>query len=376
MKVAIIHEWFTAHAGSEKVTEQLLLLYPEADLFAVVDFLPEKERGFLRGRGVHTSFIQRLPFAKKYFRHYLALMPLAIEQFDLSQYDLVLSSSHAVAKGVVGHPFQTHICYCHSPIRYAWDLQADYLRGAKATKGLKSFFIRWILHYLRGWDFRTAQQVDAFIANSSFIKTRIAKYYRRDAVVINPPVDLENFALETEKEDYYLAASRLVPYKNMPLIARAFRAMPDKKLVIIGDGSDLPIVKKIVASAPNITFLAYQPDGVLRQKMARAKAFVFAALEDFGIMPVEAQACGTPVIAYGKGGALDSIQGLDSPTPTGIFFKEQTEGSIIEAVMLFEKEQARITPEACRANAERFSEEKFREQIKGFVEETVANASV
>ncbi|MDG0809614.1 glycosyltransferase family 4 protein [Cohnella rhizosphaerae] len=368
MKVAIVHEWLTTYAGSEKVVEQMLEVYPEADVFVMVDFLPEKDRGFLKGRKVRTSFLQNMPFAKKKYRQYLPLMPLAIEQFDLSAYDLILSSSHAVAKGVITGPNQLHISYVHSPIRYAWDMQHQYLKESGLQRGLKGAFAKWMLSRIRMWDYRTANGVDYFIANSEFIASRIWKVYRRESSVIYPPVNVNAFAYREDKEDFYLTASRMVPYKKMDMIAEAFAGMPDKKLVVIGDGPDMEKVKAQAAKSPNIQVLGYQPDAVLIDHMQRAKAFVFAAEEDFGITPVEAQACGTPVIAYGRGGSLETVRGLGVPQPTGVFFEEQTPAQVIAAVSRFENEGGAIQAANCRKNAVRFSPESFRKKLQQHVD--------
>jgi glycosyltransferase involved in cell wall biosynthesis len=359
-RVAIVHEWLATFAGSERVVRELLTIYPDADLFAVVDFLSDSDRAALSNRVAATSFIQRLPFARKRFRSYLALMPLAVEQFDLSAYDLVISSSHAVAKGVLTGPDQMHICYCHSPIRYAWDLQHQYLRESGLTRGLKSLMARAILHYIRLWDTRTASGVDQFIANSAYIARRIRKIYGRKAIVLHPPVDTDAFQPQAEKEEFYLAASRMVPYKRMDLIVEAFAAMPDRRLLVIGDGPEMPRIRRI--AAPNVTLMGYQDSIVLRDHLQRCRAFIFAAEEDFGILPVEAQACGTPVIAFGRGGALETIIGLDDKigrTATGVFFDMQTPAAIIEAVQRFE--QTTFTAAACRAQAEKFSTAAFHE---------------
>lgn len=368
MKVAIVHEWLTTYAGSEKVVEQMLEVYPEADVFVMVDFLPEKDRGFLKGKKVRTSFLQNMPFAKKKYRQYLPLMPLAIEQFDLSAYDLILSSSHAVAKGVITGPNQLHISYVHSPIRYAWDMQHQYLKESGLQRGLKGAFAKWMLSRIRMWDYRTANGVDYFIANSEFIASRIWKVYRRESSVIYPPVNVNAFAYREDKEDFYLTASRMVPYKKMDMIAEAFAGMPDKKLVIIGDGPDMEKVKAHAAKAPNIQVLGYQPDAVLIDYMQRAKAFVFAAEEDFGITPVEAQACGTPVIAYGRGGSLETVRGLGVAQPTGVFFEEQTPAQVMAAVSRFENEGGAIQAANCRKNAVRFSPEAFRKKLQQHVD--------
>ncbi len=371
MKIAIVHEWFDSYAGSEKVLEQMLKVYPKADLFAVVDFLPQDEREFIQNKKVITTFIQKLPKAKNKFRKYLPLMPLAIEQLDLRKYDLVISNSHCVAKGVITGPNQLHISYVHSPIRYAWDLQQQYLEEANLQYGLEGWIAKIILHYMRLWDNRTANNVDYFISNSKYIAKRIQKCYRRTAEVIYPPVAVHDFTLCLQKEDYYLTASRMVPYKKIDLIVEAFSKMSDKKLVVIGDGPQFEKVKSKAKNFENIVLLGYQPFEVLKEKMQKAKAFVFAAEEDFGIVPVEAQACGTPVIAYGKGGALETVINYDKENPTGIFFKEQTADSIVNAVKIFEKNITLFKPENCRKNAERFSEARFRNEFKQFMENKI-----
>jgi len=361
VKVAIVHDWLTVYAGAEKVLEQLLKLYPHADIFTIVDFLPQKDRMFLEGHKITTSFIQKLPFAKSKYRHYLPLMPLAIEQFDLSSYDLIISDSHAVAKGVITGPNQLHISYVHSPIRYAWDLQHQYLRESKLDHGIKAWMARYMLHKIRLWDIRTSNGVDHFIANSGFIAKRIWKVYRRESTVIYPPVDVEAFELYDKKEDFYLTASRMVPYKKIDLIVEAFSAMPDKKLIVIGDGPDF---EKIRAKAgANIILMGYQPFEVLRDHMQRARAFVFAAEEDFGITPVEAQACGTPVIAFGKGGALETV----ADGVSGIFFDIQSVDSLCEAVERFETmvfDTGKVS-----INARKFSKERFLTELKSFIQE-------
>lgn len=370
-RVAIIHDWLTFLAGSERVLEQILAIWPQADLFTLVDFMDADSRRFVEGRKITTSFLQKMPRAKKSYRSYLPLMPLAIEQFDLSSYDLIVSSSHAVAKGVITAPHQLHVSYVHSPIRYAWDLQHQYLTEAGLDKGLKSGIARLILHYIRLWDSRTANSVDTFVANSRFISRRIEKIYRRRSTVIYPPVDTDKFLLRADKEDFYLTASRLVPYKKISLIVEAFARMPDKKLVVIGDGTEMAKVRALAGA--NVTILGYQPFDVLNDYMQRARAFVFAAEEDFGIVPVEAQACGTPVIAYGRGGVLETVIGLDTDAPpTGVFFYKQTAAAIGDAIELFETNHRRFSPTVCRENALRFSPARFREEFKALVEAEVA----
>lgn len=360
MKVAIVCDWLITYAGAERVLEQMLKCYPDADLFAVVDFLPQEQRGFIMNKPVTTTSIQHYPFAQRLYQKYLFKMPLAIEQLDLSRYDLVISSSHAVAKGVITGPNQLHLCYIHTPIRYAWDMQHQYLEESGLSRGPLSWAARRMLFSVRQWDVRTANGVDAFIANSRFIARRVWKVYRREASVIYPPVDVERFTLQEKKEDFYLTASRLTPYKKVDLIVRAFARMPDRRLIVIGDG---PEMKKIRHDAtPNVTILGYQPSDVLADYMQRARAFIFAAEEDFGIVPVEAQACGTPVIAFGEGGATETVR----DGTTGIFFGEQTVENLTEAVHRFET--MTFDPRACRANAVRFAPERFRQEFSAFVE--------
>ena len=365
MKVAIVAEWLSTYAGAERVLEQMIACFPDADVFAVVDFVPESERGFLQGKVPKVSFIQHLPLARKYFRYYLPLMPLAVEQFDLSAYDVILSNSHAVAKGVITGPDQLHVSYVNSPMRYAWDLQPQYLREAGLDCGVKGWLVRWLLHRIRSWDRQTANGVDLFLANSRFIARRIWRVYRREAEVIYPPVDVCNFSLHEAKDDFYLTASRMVSYKRLDLIVKAFAGMMDKKLVVIGDGPEMAKIRSKAGS--NITLMGYQPLEVVREHLQRSKGFVFAAEEDFGILPVEAQACGTPVIAFGKGGALETIRGQADYRPTGVFFTEQTGASIQAAVAIFEGMQDQITPEQCRENALRFSTQRFRREYFEFV---------
>ncbi|KIP17246.1 glycosyl transferases group 1 family protein [Burkholderia sp. MSHR3999] len=360
-RVAIVHDWLTTFAGSERVLAEITRIWPHSDLYSVVDFLPDEHRGVLLGKRAKTSFIQLLPRARQSYRTYLPLMPLAVEQFDLSGYDLVISSSHAVAKGVITGPNQLHVSYVHSPIRYAWDLQHQYLQEGGLQSGLKGALARALLHYIRIWDHRTAHGVDHFIANSDYVARRIRKVYGRAATVIYPPVDVERFTPGTARENFYLTASRLVPYKKISLVVEAFSLMPERRLVVIGDGPDFAKVK--AAAPPNVTLLGYQSNEVLIDFMQRARAFVFAAEEDFGIVPVEAQACGTPVIAYGRGGALETvIASSDQSRRTGLFFAHQSTASIVDVIERFEA-AGPFDGAACRRNALRFSPARFRREM-------------
>lgn len=352
MKSAIVHDWLITLGGSEKVLKEMKSLFP-SEIYTLVKnpviskFFAEK---------IHTSFLQKLPKSSRYYKNLLFLYPLAIEHFDLSNYDLILSSSHCVAKGVLTHQNQLHICYCHTPMRYGWDLYHSYL---KELGFLKKPFAKVVLHYLRGWDLNSCNRVDFFIANSKYVSKRILKIYKRDSVVIYPPVDISFFEPIKEKEDFYVSASRLVPYKRVDLIVDAFNEMPHRKLILIGDGPEYLKIKNRAKN--NIEVLGSISDLDLKKYLQKAKAFIFAAEEDFGILPVEAQACGTPVIAFKKGGALETV--LENQT--GLFFEKQDHKSIIEAVNRFEN--MNFSYELIRKNSERFSIERFRREYLEFV---------
>ncbi len=364
-KIAIVHEWFTTLGGSEKVIEQLIKIFPNADLFSLFDFLPEKERVFLGSKKVQTSFLQTMPLINlKNYRTYLPFMPLAVEQLNLAKYDVIISNCHAVSKGVITSPEQLHLSYIHTPMRYAWDMQNTYLK----TSGLKSItgaIARILLHYVRNWDVIASMRPDKLLANSGFIARRIKKIYRRDSQILYPPVDTDYFTPLGPREDFYLVASRFVPYKRVDLVAEAFRKMPDKKLVIIGDGPELPRLRHLFGG--NVTWLGYQPAEALRDHLRRCRSFIFAAKEDFGIMPLEAQACGAPVIAFGEGGATETVRGQGAAGQTGLFFDEQSVDSLQSAVLEFENLAPSITVDDCRANAELFSNQRFRREFLGFV---------
>jgi glycosyltransferase involved in cell wall biosynthesis len=364
MKIAIIHDWLTTYAGSEKVLEAMLAEYPQADVFTLINFLPDKHGKVILPRVVRTSFMQKIPLVKHFYRHLLWMMPFAVEQYDLSEYDLVISNCHSVAKGVITGPDQLHICYCYTPMRYAWDLQNQYLAESGMKRGFKSLLARMILNRIRIWDMRTAPGVDHFIACSGYIARRIRKIYRRDAAVIYPNVAVEDFVIGNDpREEFYFTSSRMVPYKKIHLIVEAFSKMPDRRLVVIGEG---PQFKRIKALAgPNVTLLGYQPFDVLRSHLQRARAFIFAAEEDFGVAPLEAQACGTPVLAFGKGGALETV--VDGVT--GLHFHEQTADAIRDVVERFERLPVDFfDPEALRVHADQFSTKNFRAQFRAYVD--------
>ena len=366
LRVAVVHDWLTVYGGAERVLEHILDLYPQADLFSLIDFVPPEQRAFLRGREPNTSFLQRLPGARRHYRKLLPLMPLAIEQFDLGGYDLIISSHYSVAKGVLSGPNQVHVCYCHSPMRYAWDHYHEYLREMGLQRGMASWLARWQLHRIRGWDVQSANGVDQFVANSQFVARRIAKYYQRESLVVAPPVDTALFQLETEREDYYVCAGRFVPFKRIDLVAQAFAHMPDKRLVLVGDGPEMDKIRS--RAGPNCVFTGFLPPAEVRRHLARARAFIFPSEEDFGIVPLEAQACGTPVIAYGSGGALETVVGWragdQAPTaPTGLFFDEQTPQSLVGAVRRFESVAGYFQAEAIAEHAQRFSIDAFKQRF-------------
>ncbi len=362
MRTAIVHDWLPVYAGAERVLEQMLHVLPEADLFSLIEFLPDDQRAFLQGKPVQTSFLQRLPFARRKYRTYLPFAPLAIEQFDLSPYDVVVSSSYVVAKGVLTSWKQLHISYVHSPVRYAWDLYWPYLRASGLNRGPRGLVARLVLHYLRLFDAASAPRVDVFVANSRHVARRIWKTYRRRAAVIHPPADTDSFELQPLKDDYYVTVSRLVPYKRIDMIVRAFSRMPERRLVVIGDGPEMKMLRRL--AGPNVSLLGHRSDAEVRRNMQDARAFVFAAEEDFGIAPVEAQACGTPVLAYGVGGIRETV--IDGET--GLFFAEQSPESICAAVAAFEADPGRFDPYRIRAHAEQFSVARFRASFSAFVE--------
>jgi len=352
--VGLVHDWLPVYAGAERVLEQMIEVCPASDVYSLIDFLSGEQREFLQGKTVETSFIQRLPFAERAYRYYLPFAPLAVEQFDLSEHDVVVSSSYAVAKGALTRSDQLHISYVHSPIRYAWDLYHDYLEAEGVTDRVRNLLARPILHYMRLYDVCTAPRVDVFVANSQHVARRIWKRYRRQAHVVYPPVDISRFSVQHEKEDYFLTMSRLVSYKRMDLVVRAFNEMPDKQLYVIGDGPERDRLERL--AGPNVDVLGYQPDEAVVHYMQNARAFVFAAEEDFGIVPVEAQACGTPVIAYGRGGATETVV----PGETGLFFHRQDVDAVREAVAEFEVLEPELDPPEIRAQAEQFDVSTFR----------------
>ncbi|GGB75179.1 glycosyltransferase [Shewanella inventionis] len=366
MKVAVVHDWLTDLGGAEKVLKSIINIYPNADIYTIVCGMNNEQLSSLGIlKPVNTSFIQRLPFGIKKYRSYLPLMPLAIQQFDLSSYDLIISSSYCVAKGVLTGPDQLHISYCHSPVRYAWDLQGQYLKESGIESGFKSILARYFLNKIRDFDVRSSFAVDKYVANSTFIQRRIMKFYRRESEVIYPPVDTESFTLVENRQNYYITCSRLVPYKKVDLIVNAFKSLPDRHLLVVGDGPDYKRIKESLP--PNVTLLGFLEYSDLISKIQNAKAFIYAAEEDFGIVPVEAQACGTPVIGYGKGGLIDTVKnGI-----TGIHFYKQTTASIIEAVKKFENSVTLVSAKEISQHAQKFGSERFENELSDFINEAI-----
>jgi glycosyltransferase involved in cell wall biosynthesis len=367
--------------GAERVLEQILRCVPGADLYTLVDFLPADARAKLRASAIRSSFVQRAPLAGRLYWYYLPLMALAVEQLDVSAYDLVISSSHAVAKGALTGPDQLHVSYVHSPMRFAWDAQADYLESFGWQRGAKSVVARGVFHYLRLWDHRTAAGVDDFVANSHFVARRIEKVYRRASTVIHPPVDTDRFAPAGAKEDFYLTSAYLNPYKRTALVVEAFRRRPDRRLVVTGTGPEENRIRAL--AGPNVTLRGHVSTEELSDLMRRARAFIFACAEDFGIVMAEAQASGTPVIALRKGGATEivcDLGGSAAPAngvkghepPTGVLFEPQSVDGLLAALDRFERAAEHLTPEACRARALRFSTERFRSRFKNHLDRTLA----
>lgn len=367
MKVALIHFWLVNMRGGERVLEALCRMYPQADIFTHV-YDPAEISATIKAHKITTTFIQRLPRAARWYKSYLPLMPLALEQLDLSGYDLIISSESGPAKGVVVAPDAAHICYCHSPMRYVWDMYPEYTRRLGRFKRL---LIAPLAHYLKMWDRSSAVGVDAFAANSSFIARRIARCWGREAEVIPPPVDVDEFtpAPADKREDFYLLFGQLVDYKRADLAVRAFSQAGGKtrRLVVIGEGEQLPLLKKL--AGPNITLLGRQPFNVVKDHLARCRALIFPGLEDFGIVPVEALACGTPVIAFGRGGVLDSLE----DGATGVFFAEQTENSLLAAVDRFESLSFDAALLAGRAR--HYHPDRFAERLAALVQKTLAAKS-
>lgn len=362
-KIAIVHDWCPSFRGGERVLVELCRTFENADVFTLFDFLPDdvKEQYF-KDVEFYASVANGLPFIQRYYRALFFACPFLIEQFDVTQYDAVVSSSAAFARGVITRPDQVHVSYVHSPVRYAWDEQFSYLQQGNLGYGPKGLMFRYFLHHLRIWDSRTAHGPNELIANSNFVRQRIRRIYGRDSRVVFPPVHFDELKFNSTKDDYYVTASFLAPYKRTDLVIEAFNQMPDRKLVVVGDGQQSKELRKL--AGPNIHFAGFLPREDYVETVANAKALVFAGCEDFGIALAEAQFCGTPVIAFGRGGARDIVRNLGNEKwPTGVLFNRQTAASVCEAVEYFEQHREKMSPDACRRNALRFAPDRFRAQI-------------
>lgn len=363
--VAIVHEWLLDFAGSERVLEQILGLYPDAVLYTLVDRMAQPERSRLRSRRTVTSWLDRLPWVERYHARCLPMMPMAIQQLDLTGHDLVISSNHCVAKGVLVPPEALHLCYCHSPMRYAWDMQGHYLKAEGLEKGALSWLARRQLFKLRAWDAYTANGVDHFAANSSFVRQRILKSYRRDAVVIHPPVDVEAAWAHVRRPQarHYVTIGRLIGYKNVALMIEAFRSLPDRRLTVVGEG---PLRATLERQAPsNVRFTGSLGQDDKLEALATAQAFIFCAVEDFGIAPVEALAAGVPVIAYARGGVLDYLRHGDNAW----LFQAPTVEALVRAIQESEQGWPADLEQRCRESARRFGEQRFRRQFGDWVDQ-------
>lgn len=374
MRVALVHDWLTGMRGGEKVLEVFCELYPDADLFTLLHVKGSCSPTIERMR-IHTSFIQKLPDLANSYRKYLPLFPHAIESFDLSKYDLVLSSSHCVAKGVITPPSCVHVSYVHTPMRYVWDQFAEYFGPGRAGR-LTRLAATVTAPYLRMWDEASSMRVDRYIANSSHVAERIRKRYRREASVIFPPVDATRFkpVAADQREDFYLMVGAFAPYKRVDLAIQAFKELR-RPLKIVGTGQDFERCRSMAGDG--IELLGNQPDEVVTQLYARCRAFVFPGEEDAGITPLEAMASGRPVIAYGKGGVRDSVVPLEpgTPNPTGVFFHRQTVSDIADAVRRFEAAESRFDAAALRRHAEGFDRAHFKRRIEAFLRKDTAGVA-
>ena len=378
LRVAIVHHWFITHGGGERVFDTIANIFPTADVFSLF-FDKQKFAPALQKHKVTTSFLDKIPVARKAHRHLLPFYPLAVEMLDLSGYDLVITSDSGPMKGVLTDPQSTHICYCHSPMRYLWDGHASYQRSLSP---LTQTIFGVASHYVRNWDYSAAQRVDHFLANSHYVAARIRKYYRRDSTVIHPPIDTSQSYLAGKHENYYLAVGRLVPYKRTDILIGACSKL-GRKLVIVGDG---PERKRLERESPrNVEFPGELDDSELRDAYARCRALLFAADEDFGMVPLEAQSYGRPVIAFGKGGSLETVRGSYTPIRqqngtkenpiTGLFFREQTVDSLAEAIVSFESSEEIFLPHQIQSYARTFDTSVFIERIRGYEDSVMTKPS-
>jgi glycosyltransferase involved in cell wall biosynthesis len=363
MKTALVHDWLVTNAGAELTLNYLYQVYP-SPIYTLFYNKNISTEDFLPGAEIHTSSLQGIPGILSHYRKFLSLFPMAVEEFNLNEYDIILSSSHCVAKGALTTGKQLHFCYIHSPVRYAWDMHFPYL-DLMNFKGLKRRYARKVLHRFRTWDVISSNRVDYFLSNSQYIADRVKRVYNREANVLYPPVNIQDFSLTADKDDYYVAVSRLVQYKRMDIIIEAFKKMPDRKLVMIGGGPEEKKLKKLAAGCGNIEILGYQPFEEMKNAMEKAKAFIFAAEEDFGSLPVQAQACGTPVLAYGVGGARETV----ADGKTGLWYHSQDPETLVKTVREFEKRENHFDHTVIRKNAERFLFRHFKDKLEKFVNE-------
>jgi len=368
LKVALIHDWLTSMRGGEKCLEILCELYPQADLYTLLH-IKHQLSDIIERMHIQTSFIQHFPKGSKYYRYYLPFFPTAIEQFDLKGYDLVISTSHCVAKGILSMPDSIHVSYCFTPMRYVWDMHFDYFKGSRST--FKKIFVPPFSNYLRMWDVTSSHRVDYFVTISRHVQKRIKKFYGRESTVIYPPVDCDFYQPSTssgQEGEYFLMVTAFAPYKKVDIAIQAFNRS-GKPLLIVGEGQELKALKKMAKR--NIEFLGWQSDEKVRDYYRGCRAFIFPGEEDFGIAPVEAQACGKPVIAYGRGGVLESVIPFPQENLTGIFFNEPTVESLLNSIDLFERNIDQFDSNEIRKNALQFHKEYFREKIKIFIEEKI-----
>ena len=382
IRVALVHDWLTGMRGGERVLEELLELFPRAEIFTLIH-RPETISSQIESRTIHTSFVDDLPFAHGPYRYFLPLFPRAVEFFDLEGFDLVISSSHCVAKGARPPSGVPHLCYCHTPMRYVWDQYQEYFGPGRASPLVRAA-VAAIAPRLRRWDVASADRVDRFIANSACVGDRIRRHYGRTAVVVYPPVDVERFRPAPTREDFYLVLGALVPYKRVDLAVEAFNRL-GRRLVIAGEGSELPRLAKV--AGPRISFLGRVTDAEVVDLLSRCRAFLLPGEEDFGITAVEAQAAGAPVIAYGKGGALETVVGVEENggvpfrsgedavqnrlQPTGVFFHEQSPEGLMDAIERFESQDFSL--EALQASAARFGSQRFKQEMRGQVREVLGH---
>jgi len=363
LKIAVVHDWLTGMRGGEKVLEIIFEIFPDADLFTLL-YNKGSVSPLIADRNIYTSFINKLPFKASKYRHYLPLFPTAIELFDFKEYDLIISTSHCVAKGVRTPPNTLHVSYVHSPMRYVWDMYEDYF-GRDKTNFLQRMIIPLFANYLRMWDVTSSNRVDFFIANSKHVANRINKYYRREAEVIHPPVNTESFKKSNVSEDFYLVLSALVPYKKVDLAVDAFN-QNGKSLIVVGDGPEKSRLTNLAKN--NIKFVSGIDGDQLNEYYSKCKALIFPGEEDFGIVPVEAQSCGKPVIAFARGGALETVIGYDGNNEkkcSGIFFNNQTSESLIETIEKFEK--LKWDTEFINNHAHKFNRNRFKDEISKFI---------